>query len=131
MVLFHYLKDVYVKILSVLFTFQLYFCMGGRGRSHLPNLLVSDLDFGLYSKTTNFRRFQTNSLETTIFEENGRKVSKYIEYIVRNGEIARYEQFLHFPSCLQKTCTYRRHVFSSKICKFECNVTSDWLNHTG
>ena len=36
---------------------------------------------------------------------NGRKLSKQVENIVRKGEIARYEQFLLFPQCFQKTCT--------------------------
>ena len=39
------------------------------------------------------------------FDENGRKFSKSIENIVRKGEIARYEQFLPFPQCFQKTYT--------------------------
>ena len=39
------------------------------------------------------------------FGENGRKVSKRVENTVGKGEIARYEQFLLFPQCFQKTCT--------------------------
>ena len=39
------------------------------------------------------------------FDWNGRKFSKQVENIVRKGEIARYEQFLLFPQCFQKTCT--------------------------
>ena len=39
------------------------------------------------------------------FDENGRKLSKWIENTVGKGEIARYEQFLLFPLCFQKTCT--------------------------
>ena len=39
------------------------------------------------------------------FDENGRKFSKREENTVGNGEIARYEQFLLFPQCFQKTCT--------------------------
>ena len=38
-------------------------------------------------------------------DENGRKFSKWIESTVGKGEIARYEQFLLFPQCFQKTCT--------------------------
>ena len=37
--------------------------------------------------------------------ENGRKLSKQVENTVGKGEIARYEQFLLFPQCFQKTCT--------------------------
>ena len=38
------------------------------------------------------------------FDENGRKLSKKVENTVGKGEIARYEQFLLFPQCLQKAC---------------------------
>ena len=38
------------------------------------------------------------------FDEHGRKVSKWVENTVGKGEIARYEQFLLFPQCFQKTC---------------------------
>ena len=38
------------------------------------------------------------------FDENGRKFSKWFENPVGKGEIARYEQFLLFPQCFQKTC---------------------------
>ena len=36
------------------------------------------------------------------FDENGRKLSKWVENTVGKGEIARYEQFLLFPQCFQK-----------------------------
>ena len=39
------------------------------------------------------------------FDENGGKFSKRVENTVRNGEIARNEQFLLFPQCFQTTCT--------------------------
>ena len=39
------------------------------------------------------------------FEENDRKFSKWVENTVGKGEIARYEQFLLFPQCFQKTFT--------------------------
>ena len=39
-----------------------------------------------------------------MFDENGRKLSKQVENTVGKGEIARYEQFLLFPQCLQKAC---------------------------
>ena len=38
------------------------------------------------------------------FVENCTEVSKQVENTVGKGEIARYEQFLHFPQCFQKTC---------------------------
>ena len=39
------------------------------------------------------------------FVDTGRKLSKQVENTVGKGEIARYEQFLLFPQCFQKTCT--------------------------
>ena len=38
------------------------------------------------------------------FYENGRKLLKRIENTVGKGEIARYENFLLFPQCFEKTC---------------------------
>ena len=38
------------------------------------------------------------------FNKNGRKVSGLVENTAGQGEIARYEQFLLFPQCFQKTC---------------------------
>ena len=38
------------------------------------------------------------------FDENGRKLSKWIENTVGKGEIALYEQFLLFPQCFQQAC---------------------------
>ena len=37
--------------------------------------------------------------------ENGKKLSKWVENTEGKGEIACYEQFLLFPQCFQKTCT--------------------------
>ena len=37
--------------------------------------------------------------------KNERKFSKRVENTVEKGEIARYEQFLLFPRCFQKTCS--------------------------
>ena len=42
------------------------------------------------------------------FDENDRKFSYPVENTVVKGEIARYEQFLLFPQCYQKTCTVDR-----------------------
>ena len=39
------------------------------------------------------------------FDENGRMSFKWVENTVGKGEIARYEQFLLFPQCFQKTWT--------------------------
>ena len=43
--------------------------------------------------------------ENSKVNENGGEFSKRVENIVGKGEIARYEQFLLFPQCFQKTCT--------------------------
>ena len=61
-----------------------------------------------FSQLTNFRLFQTEEFADKI-NNNGRKFSKLVENTVGMGEIARYEQFLLFPQCLQNTCN-RRHV---------------------
>ena len=39
------------------------------------------------------------------FHNNDRISSERAENTVGKGEIARYEQFLLFPQCFQKTCT--------------------------
>ena len=39
------------------------------------------------------------------FEENVRKFFRRAENTMGKGEIARYEQFLLFLQCFQKTCT--------------------------
>ena len=52
--------------------------------------------------SSNFKEFADDNLE---FDENGRKFSKRLENTVGKGEIARYEQFLLFPQCFQKTST--------------------------
>ena len=38
------------------------------------------------------------------FDENGRKLSKWVENTVGKGEIAHNEQFLLFLHCFQKAC---------------------------
>ena len=49
---------------------------------------------------TKLKEFADDNLD-----ENGRKFSKQVEKTVGKGEIARYEQFLLFPQCFQKTYT--------------------------
>ena len=52
-----------------------------------------------------FKFFQTEFAEDNFkFDENGRKLSRWVENTVRKGEIACYEQFILFPQCFQKTC---------------------------
>ena len=39
------------------------------------------------------------------FDENGRNLYRCVENTGGKEEMARYEQFLLFPQCFQKTCT--------------------------
>ena len=56
------------------------------------------------SQTTNFRQKMKEFADDNLkFDENGRKFYKRVENTVGKGEIARYEQFLLFPQCFQKT----------------------------
>ena len=48
------------------------------------------------------KEFEDNNF---IFDEKRGKLSKRVENTVGKGKIARYEQFLLFPQCFQKTCT--------------------------
>ena len=59
-------------------------------------------------------RYQTTNLDSSKLkkfvdnfesDENGRKLSMWVENTEGKEEIARYEQFLLFPQCFQKTCT--------------------------
>ena len=52
--------------------------------------------------SSKLKEFADNNFK---FDEIGRKFSKWVENAVGKGEIARYEQFLLFPQCFQKTCT--------------------------
>ena len=51
--------------------------------------------------SSKLKEFANNNFK---FDENGRKVSKWVENTVGKGEIAHYEQFLLFPHCFQKAC---------------------------
>ena len=57
---------------------------------------------------TSFRIFQAERVCRRQFQkidENSKKFSKLVENTVGKGKIARYEQFLLFPQCFQKTST--------------------------
>ena len=58
-----------------------------------------------FSQATNLDSFKLKDLADDNFksDENGRKFFKRVENTVGKGEIARYEQFLLFPQCFQKT----------------------------
>ena len=57
------------------------------------------------SQTTNFRLSKTERAadDNAKVDENGEKFSKRVENTEGKREIARYEQFLLFPQCFQKT----------------------------
>ena len=62
------------------------------------------------SQTTIFRLFQTEMVcnfadNNFKFDRNGGQFSKRVENTGGKREIARYEQFLFFPQCFQKTFT--------------------------
>ena len=59
------------------------------------------------SQTTDFRLCQIQRVcrQQFKFDQNGRKLSKWVKNTVGKGEIARYEQFLLFPQCFLKTCS--------------------------
>ena len=52
------------------------------------------------SQMTKMKEFAEDNFK---FDENGRKFPKRVENTVGKGEIARYEQFLLFSQCFQKT----------------------------
>ena len=57
------------------------------------------------SQTTNSYKLKVFVDDNSKFDENGRKLSKWIENTEEKGGIAHDEQFLLFPQCFQKTCT--------------------------
>ena len=60
--------------------------------------------FLTHYQTTNFRLFQLKEFadDNFKFDENSRKLSKWVENTVEKGEIARYEQYLLFPTVFSK-----------------------------
>ena len=52
--------------------------------------------------SSQLKEFADNNFK---LDEKDRKFSKWVENTVGKGEIARYEQFLLFSQCFQKTCT--------------------------
>ena len=51
--------------------------------------------------SSKLKEFADNNFK---FDENGKKLSKWVENTVGKGEIACDEQFLLFPQCCQKAC---------------------------
>ena len=71
---------------------------------------LHDKQFGCINSFPNDKFLESSKLKEFAnddfkFDENGRKFSKRVENTVGKGEIARYEQFLLFPQCFQKTYT--------------------------
>ena len=64
-----------------------------------------------FPKRQLFRLFQTEEFADNnfIFDENGRTFSKRVENTVAKGEIARYEQFLLFPTVFSKDLQTRKN----------------------
>ena len=69
-----------------------------RSRAHLT---IQPLPKRQILDSSKLNEFADDNLE---FDKNGEKSSKRRKNTVRKGEIARYEQFLLFPQCFQKTC---------------------------
>ena len=67
-----------------------------------PSVLINPLPKRRILDPSKLKEFADDKFK---FDENGRKFSKWLENTVGKGEIARYEQFLLFPLCFQKTCT--------------------------
>ena len=63
--------------------------------------------FSLFPKRQILDSFKLKDFadDNSRFDENGRKLSGRVKNTTGKGEIARYEQFLLFPKCFQKTCT--------------------------
>ena len=60
--------------------------------------------FDNLSPNDKFSRLKQFADENFELDENDRKFSQGVENTLGKGEIARYEQFLLFPQCFQKTC---------------------------
>ena len=50
--------------------------------------------------------------DSSKFDENGRKLSNWVENTEGKGEIVPYKQFLLFPQCFQKACFLGRQKVS-------------------
>ena len=70
------------------------------GKKVLKKNLVNPLPDNKF-KTPKLKVFADDNFK---FDENDRKLSKWIENTVGKGDIARYEQFLLFSQCFSKAC---------------------------
>ena len=62
---------------------------------------INPLPDDKFLDSSKLKEFADNNFK---FDKNCRKLSKWVENTVGKGEIARYEQFLLYPQCFQKTC---------------------------
>ena len=60
--------------------------------------------FDNLSPNDKFSKLKQFADENFELDENDKKFSQGVENTLGKGEIARYEQFLLFPQCFQKTC---------------------------
>ena len=60
---------------------------------------VNSLPDDKFLDSSELKKFAEDNFK---FDENGRKVSKWVENTVGKAEIARYEKFLLFPQCFQR-----------------------------
>ena len=64
--------------------------------------LINSLPNDKFLDSSKLKEFADNNLK---FDENGRRFTKRVENTVGKGEVARYDQFLLFSQCFQKTFT--------------------------
>ena len=62
---------------------------------------INPLPDDKFLDSSKLKEFADNNFK---FDKNCRKLSKWVENTVGKGEIARYEQFLLYPQCFEKTC---------------------------
>ena len=65
------------------------------------NILFNPLPDDKILDWSKLKQFADDNFE---FDVNSRKFSILVENAVGKGEVTRYEQFLLFPQCFQKTC---------------------------
>ena len=88
------------------------FCGSCRDNLTTQNLKVSDPEDRILSLSQILDSSKLKELadDNFKFDENGRKLSKWVENTVGKAEIACYKQFLFLPQCFQRTCTADMHI---------------------
>ena len=80
-----------------------------------------------YHTILDFSKLKEFADDNFKFDQNGRKLSIWVENTVGKGEIARYEQFLFFLQCFQKACF---PGVSKGVIVWECVRDALMLYHT-